>query len=324
MRKRDLFRAINVVLRARIFRKRTPLFVSWQITRRCNLKCMYCDYWSGKKEEELNSQAIFRIIDDLAKLGTLAISFSGGEPLLRDDIGEIISYIEKKGIYSKINTNGMLIPQKIGQIRLTNQVNLSFDGPEVVHDRVRGKGSFRAVLEAVNILKKNNKKTVFHVTLTKYNLDSLDFILDKCKELNVGAFFQPATELYLLNRNINPCSAQKEAYANAILFLLKEKRRDRYIYNSRSGLRHLYHWPNPRDIYCSAGRIVFRINSKGEFYHCDRFPGRNKFNSLEKGTVFALNSIQPLKCNECWCGPLVELNLAMGCNFDAIMNVLKL
>lgn len=324
MKKKNLFRALNAVLWARLFRKRAPLFVSWQITRRCNLRCLYCDYWSRKKEEELNSQSVFRIIDDLAKLGTLAVSFTGGEPLLRDDIGEIISYADNKGIYSKINTNGILIPQKIDQIRLTNQVNLSFDGPEVVHDRVRGNGSFRAVLEAVNILKKMNKKIVFHVTLTKYNLASLDFILDKCKELDVGAFFQPATDFYLLNRNINPFSAQKEAYANAILFLLKEKRKNIYIYNSLSGLRHLYHWPDPKDIYCSAGKITFRINPEGQFYHCERFPDSNRFNSLEKGIMPALKGIKPFKCNECWCGPLVELNLAMGGNFDAIINTLKL
>lgn len=317
-----IIRAIALI---KMFKARIPLFVSWQITERCNLRCKYCDYWMGKKEEELTTQEIFKIIDELHSLGTLGISFTGGEPLLRGDIGEILTYAKIKNIITKINTNGLLIPEKIREIKGAEQINLSFDGPEHIHDQIRGLGSYKALLEAIKVLKGNKKKVVFHVTLTKYNLDCINFILDKCCQLNIGAFFQPATEFYLLNRNINPHSPDRQNYARAMVLLLQKKRRgDNFIYNSISGLKHLSHWPDQRPIYCSAGRIMFRINSQGQFYHCERFARLNKINCIEKSVRFALDNLQPVSCKECWCGSLVELNLLMSIKFNAIMNSFRL
>jgi MoaA/NifB/PqqE/SkfB family radical SAM enzyme len=310
---------------ARISNRKKPLFLSWQITQRCNLRCKYCDYWNGRKEDELSTKEIGGIIDELAALGTVAISFTGGEPLIRNDIGELVSYAKSKGISCKINTNGILIPMKLEQIKDIDQVNLSFDGPQEIHDQVRGAGAYEAMLNAVKLLKRYNKNIFFHTTLTKYNLSAIDLILDKCHELEVGTFFQPATELYLLKRNINPHSPEINGYQEAIKLLIREKKKgDKYICNSLSGLRHLLHWPKPKQIYCSAGRVMFRIDAKGQLYNCDRFSEANRLSCRDKGLSFVLQNLKPSSCKECWCGPLVELNLAMSFRFDAIMNAFKL
>lgn len=325
MKKLKFLAIVKELLLIRLFGHKIPLFISWQITERCNLRCKYCDYWGGEKEKELNTKDVFTIIDDLARLGTFGISFTGGEPLLRDDIGEIIVYARRKGITTKINTNGLLVPQKIKELQGVEQVNLSFDGPESIHDKVRGNGAYKALFLAVEALKKNNKKVVFHAVLSNYNLSAIDFILDKCKEFKIGVFFQPATELFLLNKENNPHSPDKENYKKAMLLLLERKRsKNNYICNSILGLKHLASWPHPKRIYCSAGRVIFRINSLGQLYHCERFLNTNKISCLEDGVKSALNKIQPLACDQCWCGPLVELNLAISGKLDAVTNGFKL
>lgn len=325
MKIKNLFSIALDAASARIFNRRIPVFVSWQITERCNLRCKYCDYWSGAQEDELSTAQALAIIDELSVLKARVISFTGGEPLLRDDIRQIITYAKSKGIFSKINTNGLLVPQKIDEIDGAEQVNLSFDGPAPIHDQIRGAGSYKALFTAIDLLRRRKKRIVFHVVLTKHNLSSVDFILDKCRELDIGAFFQPATEFYLLGKDRNPHSPDKEDYNRVISLLLQKKRnKNVYINNSLSGLKHLSCWPDPRNIYCCAGKIIIRINPKGQLYHCERFPDKNKISFRDGGVRSAIDHMQFFNCSECWCGPLIELNLAMSGKLDAIANAFKL
>jgi len=327
MRHNHLAKILKALIATKIFNRKKPLFISWQITRRCNLRCTYCDYRDGSEEKELVTDNIFIIINELAKMGTVGISWTGGEPLLRDDLGKIVTYAKQKGISSKINTNGLLIPDRIDDIIDAAQVNVSFDGPAPIHDMVRGKGTLGECLKAVVALKDKKMKVVFNTTLTKYNLTAIDFILNKCDELDVGVFFQPATELYLLYRKRNPVAADKSEYDKAMELLIKEKKNgNKHICNSISGLKHLSHWPNSSSIYCSAGQIAFRINPYGQIYCCERFPGNAaKINCAgSNGSSIALDSLERLSCGQCWCAPLVELNLTMAFRADSISNAIRI
>ncbi|MCG2725749.1 MAG: radical SAM protein, partial [Elusimicrobia bacterium] len=100
----------------KFFNKRIPIAVRMEITNRCPNKCSYCNVWNTKVEEP-SKEKIFSIIKQLKKLGTKKISFSGGEPLLRDDIGEIIDYCKGLGISPEMNSCGVLIEKRISQIK---------------------------------------------------------------------------------------------------------------------------------------------------------------------------------------------------------------
>lgn len=321
----DRFFSVGVSLfKSRFLGLRKPLFISWQLTNRCNAGCKYCDYWKYPQDKELDTSEIFRIVDKLAQMGTLAISFTGGEPLLREDIGEIIRYVKSRGMIAKVNSNGLLIGKKISELADADQINLSFDGPEVIHDQVRGKGSYRVLFDAVILLNQKKKKMAFHCVLSKYNVSAIDFILDKCREVGVGVFFQPATELYLLKKDVNPHSLDKESFDQAIQVLLDKKRKkDKYILNSFSGLKHLAFWPHPKPIFCAAGKVMFRINPQGRLYNCERFMSVNGISCLDSALEEAIQTAGFKGCSDCWCGPLVELNLLMQGKIDAIINSLS-
>src|SRR3990172_7749033 len=87
--------------------------VVWNIIRRCNLHCAHCysDSHDRDYEGELDTAEARRVIDDLAELGVPVILFSGGEPLLREDLFELIAYAQQRGIRGVISTNGTLITQ---------------------------------------------------------------------------------------------------------------------------------------------------------------------------------------------------------------------
>ena len=102
------------VVRARLFLDIKPLVVGLNVTNRCNLCCSYCygDY-SKRKSRDFTTEELLNLIKELRKMGTRAIYISGGEPLLREDIGTIIDAVKDENMFCFINSNGVLVPDKI-------------------------------------------------------------------------------------------------------------------------------------------------------------------------------------------------------------------
>ena len=97
------------------FSKDKKPVVVWNMTRRCNLKCIHC-YAQAKDiefENELSTDRRKDLIDDLANFGSPVILFSGGEPTLRKDLPELAAYAHKKGMRAVISTNGTLIDEEL-------------------------------------------------------------------------------------------------------------------------------------------------------------------------------------------------------------------
>ena len=87
-----------------------PFSVAWQITSRCNLRCKHCYYIDKDySSKEITKERFKEILDELNELGIVEINLTGGEPFIRKDIFEIISYIKQKNIALKISTNATLI-----------------------------------------------------------------------------------------------------------------------------------------------------------------------------------------------------------------------
>jgi MoaA/NifB/PqqE/SkfB family radical SAM enzyme len=147
------------------FWKRRPVQLTFFVTRRCNARCPFCFYLSRDAGTETLPELTLEEIDRAsASLGNLLwLAFSGGEPFLRDDIVEIAGmfYRNNRPSFILLPTNGLL-PELIAERteavlrscpRSTVTVKLSLDGPEEVHDRLRGvPGAYRKVLETCRLL----------------------------------------------------------------------------------------------------------------------------------------------------------------------------
>ncbi|MBL7197059.1 MAG: radical SAM protein [Candidatus Omnitrophica bacterium] len=323
-----LYKKISIaatIIQKRLLGRRMPLLVSWYLTDKCNYQCKYCSIWS-RQTEELNTQQVKLIIDKLSRCGTKAIAFSGGEPLLREDIKEILNYCFQKGIYTKLTTNGSLVQEKKEAIKNVNIVKLSFDGPPQIHDFNRQGGSYQQVIKAAEFLKTHNVKVGFNCVMSKLNIEHLDYVLKEAEQLNIKVTFQPLE--FRNNKDFILHNApSKEMYKKALGMLISKKRRGNYaIANSLPGLRYLYNWPSYKNIKCWAGIFHFRITPEGRLLVCDRLENsRSSFFVLQEDIESALKAQEVSACkNGCWRNSTIELNHLLSLHPFSILNVINI
>ena len=166
------------------FSKDKKPVVVWNMTRRCNLKCVHC-YAQAKDiefENELSTEEGKALIDNLANFGSPVILFSGGEPTLRKDLPELAAYAREKGMRAVISTNGTLINRDLA-IRLKDvglsYVGVSLDGIRETNDRFRGvKGAFDAALIGLHNCQEAGIKVGLRFTINKQNVMDIPAIFD--------------------------------------------------------------------------------------------------------------------------------------------------
>lgn len=173
------------------FSKDKKPVIVWNMTRRCNLKCVHCYAGSENKiyDNELDHEQCISMIDDLADFGVPVLLFSGGEPLIHPRLIEYAQYAVNKGLRAVISTNGTLITlkkaYKLKEIGLS-YVGISLDGLEQTHDTFRGvKGSFKKAIQAIDNCQKAGIKVGLRFTLNKTNLKDVHGIFKLLEEKNI-------------------------------------------------------------------------------------------------------------------------------------------
>jgi len=159
----------------------TPKWIAWEITRRCNLKCVHCRSSSGLEVDghpDFSFAEAKRIIDDIVSFASPVMVLSGGEPLLRADVFDIAAYGTSKGLRMCLATNGVLVNQDIcdkikeSKIRM---VSLSLDGSTAaVHDDFRNQpGAYDGMINAARLFKENDIPFLINSSFTKRNKDEV-------------------------------------------------------------------------------------------------------------------------------------------------------
>lgn len=322
MKMNNLLEIGKDIIKSKLFNKKIPLVVGWAITNRCNYKCKYCGRWK-KKEKELSTKQVFSIIDQLRMLGCKQIVFTGGEPLLREDMGLIVDYCKKKGLIIGINSNGSLFRERIDELKKIDSLTLSLDGPEEINDLLRAKGSYRNVIDAIETAKSNNINVYLTTVVSRQNLKYLKHMLDISKKYNIFVYFQPVSILYN-NKNIQEFKPFIENYKKKIDELIDIKRKgNTYLGNSINGLKHLRNWPKSKKMKC-ASNVRYRIEPDGNLYTCARMVEILKpQNCVTLGVKEAISKTNINSCSYCWCARQVELNLAYSLNINAMLNLFK-
>jgi 12,18-didecarboxysiroheme deacetylase len=171
-------------------RDKRPVVV-WNVTRRCNLKCVHC-YAHAKNrsfDTELTTEQGKQLIDDLANFGSPVMLFSGGEPLVRKDISQLAAYAVEKGMRAVISTNGTLItPEMARNLKKIglSYVGISLDGMEEINDRFRGvKGAFRSALEGIKNSQDAGIKVGLRFTVNKFNVDEIPKVFQLLEDMDI-------------------------------------------------------------------------------------------------------------------------------------------
>lgn len=174
-----------------------PKWIAWEITRRCNLRCVHCRSSSEQvvsRHPDFPTEEGYRVIDDISSYAKPVVVLSGGEPLLRKDVFDLARYGTEKGLRMCLATNGTLVDDEVcnkiksSGIRI---VSLSLDGAtEDVHDDFRKqKGAFSGTIEAARLFKKHGIEFIINSSFTKRNQEEIPRVYKLAKELGATAWY---------------------------------------------------------------------------------------------------------------------------------------
>ena len=167
-----------------------PLWLLAELTYRCPLQCPYCsnpiDY--AQYKDELTTQEWFDVFDQARHMGAVQLGFSGGEPLVRQDLEELVAYAHQKGFYTNLITSGMgLTEARIASLKDAGlqHIQISFQASDpVVNNLLAGsKHAFEQKYEMSRLVKQYDYPMVLNFVIHRQNIDQIDQIIDLCLEL---------------------------------------------------------------------------------------------------------------------------------------------
>ncbi len=171
-----------------------PLRMDLAVTFRCQNNCVHC-YAGGPQETlELGTEQWKKVIDNLVQIGVFIATFTGGEPTLRSDLPELLTYAQKRGIVTGLITNGRRLKSKEYVTTLEKagldfaQVTLESHKP-AIHDKITGtKGSWQETVAGIKNATQTQIYTTTNTTLNKHNADAFLDTIDFIRDLKVAAF----------------------------------------------------------------------------------------------------------------------------------------
>jgi len=315
------------VLASRFNQKRYPIKINFISTYNCDNNCSYCKISQLEKKKELSTKQVKDMIDSLSEFGAEHITFIGGEPLMRKDIGELISHAKKRGLLTTMSSNGNNVRLKTDELKDLDLLISCLNGPKEVHDSIRGKGNYDKIIEilSANEIKKGMLATII---LTKQNVKYVDFVLKKATELDFYINFQPVFKNELAkveNDELDGVMLSKDEVRSVFNYIIKKKKQGFPVSNSYQSLRNFARDGKVIFKKCYLGRLSVTIDPEGNVYRCYKeVNNKEKINGVELGWEKALYQMPINDCVECHYGCHIEDNFLFMLNPSSIVNLIKL
>ncbi|MCR5148509.1 MAG: radical SAM protein [Eubacterium sp.] len=250
-----------------------PHSVYWGISSDCNFRCKYCyaDCETIKDISLHDSMSIDKyqtVIDKIKEYGFVEIVFTGGEPLLNKNVFEMAYYAKEKGLYCGLLTNGSLVKKfDIENFKIFDYVKISIDSANRDHnDRLRGKGSFDRIVEAIKLLREYDINVHIGSVITELNKEDLE-------ELITFLYTEYGVTVHTLANHIPvgrgctddlSCSFEDLEKCDQVIMDTKWKL-------SQNGLYSIIQdsfFPESRKVVCGMGMSEVFIDDKGDVYPC--------------------------------------------------------
>lgn len=314
--------------RAGFLGARTPFNVALSLTNRCNLNCIYCNY-NSRSQQELTTEQIFRLIDEMVAAGVQRVGIFGGEPLVRDDIVEIVSYAYRKKLFISLITNGMLLYERMDVLRHLDLLIVSLDGPQEIHEFNRGEGTFKKAIEAIQFSQRLVRVWTI-TTFTKHNIGCAEYIVRLASSMRFGATFQFLYHNRHLGRNHEDLAPRQQDCVKAIQTLISLKKQKFPVVSSMYYLKLLLQWSDfsktilycpLRDLKCAAGRFYCSVDTDGTVYPCsiliEDYEGKN---FLTHSFAHAFYNLEKPKCFVCLSSCMIEHSLLFSLHIGGVLD----
>ncbi|NIO20615.1 MAG: radical SAM protein [Candidatus Aenigmarchaeota archaeon] len=269
--------------------KKTPIYVQFAVTKKCNLKCEMCGIVkSWKNERDLDLDDIKRIANVLSELNTGVVILTGGEPFLREDLPEIVKIFRKEGLNVRLQTNGMSCTEEnvrdVVRSGLDDiSISLESLNPKIQDGITNVKGSWERIIHSISlfsrIMPKRNSMPVINCVLSKNNIGEIERI---AKFANRIGFYLSVIPVHLLKgkgenfafrgqeSSLGFSEKDSETIDRTYSKLMEMKKEGMTIYNSMKFLRE-----SPKFIKhgvckwkCYSPYLYFSISPSGLFSPC--------------------------------------------------------
>jgi len=315
---RFAFKAFKNLVKFKIG-KLSPLFASYNVTGRCNLRCAYCDWWRTERLELPTDKAL-AVIDNVCSLGVAFFDFSGGEPLLRKDLAFLAKRAALHNCLVSMNTNATLLNQeKASKVADTfDVVVVSIDGPAECHDKIRGlTGTFQRSVEAIKTLKRHGVRVGVNSVISSHNIDVFPKFVEEMRGLVDFMQVQPIHPYPPLLENRLP--AGKVAALQEHLLALKREEPDFLAVPADfiRGFKPFFEGKLSK--ICDAGRLYVAIDPAGNLLACGARVDLTLGNLLEASAEDILLGksegakngwVKVASCNGCWLECTVGVSMA--------------
>jgi MoaA/NifB/PqqE/SkfB family radical SAM enzyme len=261
------------------------------ITERCCLPCKMCDIWKNPPGRELTTGEWCGVFDQMASwAGPVALNFSGGEPLMREDLPQLIAHGAAQGFTVTSNTNGVLLTEELAtqlEDAGLEELFISIDGirPET-HDRLRGKkGTYHKALRALDIMENHRRvRTVITSVMHKQSLGEIPGLLAEAERREYFLIFQPV--FHNFGSPFDPTWVQRSEYLpteedfplmdEMIDMLIDVRERGGPVCNSvgqLNGFKQYFQQPGIfNGLRCNAGHSDMAVDAYGNVLLCFWLP----------------------------------------------------
>ncbi len=292
----------------RAFAGKYPLWLAWQVTYRCNFRCGFCGYWKSPEgaEPEQTVEQFEYGAKQLGRVGSMLISLAGGEPLLREDLVDIIKVVARYHL-PFVTTNGYLLTREMAADIYEAGiwgVSVSVDYADAAkHDRRRGmKGAFARAVEALDHLARGRRhrwqRLNLMAVLMHDNFEDMEELARLAHQYNAYLMIQPYCKLKTGDEQF---MCRDDDISEKLLEL---RRRLPNFLSNPYFLGQFGEALNGGVPNCLAGRSFFNIDSQGDVAICVEKRGQPVGNLYKDDIIALFQRMRPVhktnRCRQCW------------------------
>ena len=294
------------IAKAHVLNETRPLNVSYFITNKCDLRCSYCTIPQTRGHmAQMSTAQIVRMLDDFHREGMIKFSCSGGEPLLRPDLGEVMQHAASLGAITSITTNGRLLAKRASSLTSLHTMLVSLDGNPDFQKGTKT-NDVEELLAGIKVVRDLGVRVWLSSVLLEGSPAQMDFLISVAREYDLKILLQPFDNALIEDQPF----AQK---------LEQKKLNDIFDYMTTNAPERLANTPDYIDFVtsgkwltpdmCLAGRRTCFINSNGDVFACLPILLRNgpTLNGLKVGWAEAFRGVTLDGCKPCRFPCMAEL-----------------
>lgn len=301
--------------------KKRPLVLSHAINSNCNMSCKFCEYWK-ENVAEMTLNEITQLLDEAKDFGILIYNAWTVEPLLREDLPQILHHAKKNKLTTFLITNGLLLEKRVHDLKDLDYLSVSVDGLKS-YELIRGINFEKKILPGIIKAKTIMKNPILmNCVISGKNLNDIENLIILAKNLKVKIGFEPLHEFFSIEKDsIDDMKITDiNQYKKIINKIIKMKKSGYPIINSYSYLKMIR--DKNTNFKCHAADLILNVGADGTIEHCR--VERESLGNVKEGLKYSWNKNKnkrnniSLNCQKCLFFGYVENSLLYDMNLDVL------